>query len=66
MKRFEYKVFMTDAKGVWGGKVDVEEYERMLNALGNEGWEMIESTASNQSYGSTRYILTVFKRETSL
>ena len=63
MKRFEYKTLVTDAKGALGGKVDIEDFDSTLNEMGAEGWELVQSIASAQSYGSTRYILSTFKRE---
>lgn len=66
MKKYEYKTVLTDAKGVWGGKVDMEEYQTSLNELGAQGWQVVGTVASNQSYGNTRYLLTTFMREISL
>ena len=50
MKKYEYKVYTYDTKGVFGGKIDIRELESQLNKFGNEGWEMVSSTSSNQSY----------------
>lgn len=66
MKQFEYKTIVSDAKGFWGGKVDKEEMEQSLNELGAQGWELISTTNSNESYGSTRYVISIFKREKQL
>ncbi|QQK08802.1 DUF4177 domain-containing protein [Miniphocaeibacter halophilus] len=63
MKKFEYKLMKTDAKGILGGKVNVEELEYELNQLGQQGWELMENIGMNQDYGSTRYLISVFKRE---
>lgn len=63
MKRFEYKTITEDAKGLFGGKVNTEEYDRKINELGMQGWELISVISSNESYGSTRYVLSTFKRE---
>lgn len=63
MTRYEYRTIITDAKGAWGGKVDAQEYDRTLNELGSQGWRLVQTVASNQSYGSTRYILSTFMRE---
>lgn len=63
MKKYEYETKVIDAKGLMGGKIDITEFNESLNRMGREGWELVETTASNQSYGSTRYIICVFKRE---
>lgn len=66
MKKYEYKVFAYDTKGVFGGKIDKRELESQLNKFGNEGWEMVSSTSSNQSYGSSKSLVYIFKREKDL
>lgn len=63
VKQFEYKTIVTKTTGFSGGVVDAEDYDRMLNGMGALGWELVSAVASNQSYGSTRCILTIFKRE---
>jgi hypothetical protein len=66
MDRMEYKTLFTDAKGFLGGKVDQSAFENDLNALGAQGWELVNTIAAAQSYGSTRWIISVFKRKVSL
>ena len=63
MERFEYKVVVYDTKGFWGGSIEDNKLENRLNLLGNDGWEMVSCTASNQSYGSTKSIVCIFKRK---
>ncbi len=63
MDRFEYKTLFTDAKGALGGKVNRYEYQNELNELGSQGWELVSAVAAAQSYGSTRWIISVFKRK---
>ncbi|MBR6706197.1 MAG: DUF4177 domain-containing protein [Clostridia bacterium] len=62
MEKFEYKVVTFDTKGFWGGIVEVQQIEKQLNLLGNDGWEMVSSTSTNQSYGSSKSIVCIFKR----
>ena len=62
MNKYEYKVVVYDTKGVFGGKVDSKQLEAQLNMLGYEGWEMVSCTSSNQSYGSSKSIVFIFKR----
>ena len=63
VKKFEYQTKILDAKGILGGKINVMEFNQTLNDMGREGWELVGTTASNQEFGSTRYIICVFKRE---
>lgn len=63
MERFEYKTLFTDAKGMLGGKVDKYGLQAELNELGAQGWELVSSVPSAQSYGSTRWIISIFKRK---
>jgi hypothetical protein len=63
MDKFEYKVIVYDTKGVFGGDVEAHQIENNLNVLGNDGWELVSSTSTNQSYGSSKSIVFVFKRK---
>ncbi len=63
MEKFEYKVVTYDPSGFFGGNVQVNQIENQLNMLGNDGWEMISCTSSNQSYGSTKSLVCIFKRK---
>ena len=63
MDNFEYKVAVYDTKGFWGGDVDSNRFEKQLNLLGNDGWEMVSCTSTNQSYGSSKSIVCIFKRK---
>jgi len=63
MEQFEYKTLLTDAKGVLGGKVDQVTFQNDLNELGLQGWELVNTVAAAQSYGSTRWIISIFKRK---
>lgn len=63
MDGFEYKTLFTDAKGMLGGKVDQGAFQRELNELGRQGWELVSTVAAAQSYGSTRWIISTFKRK---
>jgi len=63
MEKYEYKTLYTDAKGCLGGKVDHDSFQAQLNSLGSMGWELVSTVASAQSYGSTRWIISIFKRK---
>ncbi|MDD3867773.1 MAG: DUF4177 domain-containing protein [Eubacteriales bacterium] len=64
MEKYEYKTLFTDAKGFLGGQVNQNDFQTELNELGSQGWELVSTVASAQSYGSTRWIISVFKRKT--
>jgi len=63
MEKYEYKTLFTDAKGCLGGKVDRYSLQDQLNTLGQMGWELVSTVASAQSYGSTRWLISIFKRK---
>ncbi len=63
MEKFEYKTLFTDAKGALGGKVNQYTFQNELNELGSQGWELVNTVAAAQSYGSTRWIVSIFKRK---
>ena len=63
MDTFEYKTLFTDAKGMLGGKVNQDKFQQQLNQLGSHGWELVNTVPSTQSYGSTRWLISIFKRK---
>ena len=63
MDQFEYKSIFTDAEGVFGGRINQEYMDWQLNELGDQGWELVSTFASNQVGGNTRWIVSVFKRK---
>ncbi|MBQ1447823.1 MAG: DUF4177 domain-containing protein [Erysipelotrichaceae bacterium] len=63
MEQYEYKVITFDTKGFFGGNVDVDLVEEELNELGEEGWELVSCTNTNQSYGSSKSLVCIFKRK---
>ena len=63
MKKYEYKTQVIDAKGLWGGKINVGEFNNSLNEMGRDGWELVGTTASNEAAGRTASFICVFKRE---
>ena len=62
MEKFEYRTMIYDPKGAWGGEVD-RELEERLNALGSQGWELVSSVATAHAFGSTKSIVSIFKRK---
>lgn len=63
MEQFEYKTLFTDAKGILGGKVNEDQLQTDLSELGQQGWELVSTVATAQSYGSTRWLISIFKRK---
>jgi hypothetical protein len=61
MEKFEYKVVTYDPHGFFGGNVKEYQIANRLNQLGNDGWELVGCTSSNQSYGATKSIVCIFK-----
>ena len=60
--KWEYTTIQLAAHGFLGGKIDVKKFERMLNKLGKDGWELVNAFDTNQGYGATRDVIAVFKR----
>lgn len=65
MEQYEYKTVTYDPKGFWGGAVDTNQFQDQLNAFGNDGWELVTSVSTTQSYGSSKSIVCIFKRKKS-
>jgi hypothetical protein len=60
--QWEYLSLKCPAGGFAGGKVDLHDFDRRLNELGAQGWELVTAFDTNQSYGATRDVIAVFKR----
>ena len=63
MEKFEYKVVVYPTEGLFGGSVDNKQFEKQLNQIGNDGWELVSCTNTNQAYGKSKSIVCVFKRK---
>ena len=61
---WEYKTIKLRATGFLGGKFNEAEFDRMLNELGGQGWELTSAFDTNESYGQTRDVVAIFKRPT--
>ena len=62
MARWEYKTVKLATAGFSGGKLDTDVFEKLLNGLGRDGWELVSAFDTNQSGGVTRDVVAVFKR----
>jgi hypothetical protein len=60
--RWEYKTLHLSTTGWLGGKLDHPTFEKMLNDLGLDAWELVSVFDTNQSSGQTREVIAVFKR----
>lgn len=45
-----------------GGIVDEQKLDQEMNALGEEGWELVAAFDTQQGAGQTRDVLVIFKR----
>lgn len=64
-RRFEYQTIFLEPGGFLGGKLNKEEFDAALARLGAEGWELVSCFDTNQGYGTTRFVVAVFKRDAS-
>lgn len=62
MEKWEYHTVKFHTGGFFGGKLDEVEFQKMLNNMGEEGWELISCFDTNLSQGASREVITVFKR----
>jgi len=62
MQKWKHKMVKIPTKGVFGGKVDDERINALLDRMSNEGWEMVSVVDTSQSYGASKYLLLFFKK----
>ena len=60
--QWEYKTVALTAGGFLGGLLDRQKFEELLNALGRDGWELVNAFDTNSYQGATRDVVAVFKR----
>ena len=60
--KWEYRTVKLHAKQGWGGEFDAQAFDRLLNELGDQGWELVSITDTNLGGGGTRYLVAVLKR----
>lgn len=63
MKKFEYCVLNVGGKGFWNPSLNYEQLTEKLNALGQQGWEVVTNTPSNIYEGYRKTFLIILKRE---
>lgn len=64
-RRFEYQTIFFEPGGFAGGKLNKEEFDAALARMGDQGWELVSCFDTNQGSGATRFVVAVFKRESS-
>lgn len=61
--RFDYQTVMFDTRDWLGsGTLDGQAFTDRLNALGDEGWELVSVFDTNRREGVTDTVVAVFKR----
>lgn len=63
MIQWEYKTIEFETKGFSGGLLDIHTFNVSLNEYGKDGWELVNCFDTNQSYGASRKVIAVFKRQ---
>lgn len=61
--KWEYKTIKLRATGFLGGKFDEAQFDRTINDLGAQGWELTAAFDTNEAYGNTRDVVAIFKRQ---
>ena len=63
MKKFEYRTEQFDLGGFVGPKIERSKFDSLINGIGAEGWELVSCSPIAISYGRSRFLLLVFKKE---
>lgn len=61
--KWEYKTLKLKTEGIFGGKINETKLDNFMNQLGDEGWELVTSFSTSQSFGESRDVVVIFKRE---
>lgn len=62
MTRWQYNTVIFDIGFFSSGKIDGEKFQERLDALGQEGWELVSVFDTNVYEGRTGQVIAVFKR----
>ena len=62
MKTYAYHTIVFGTSGLFGGRVKPDKFDQMLNNMGSQGWELVNTIPSSQYQGYTSKIVCVFKR----
>ena len=63
MKRYEYQTKVIETKGWFTSKLDIDQFDEILNEMGSQGWMLTEKSPLNQDFGATSSIICTFVRE---
>jgi hypothetical protein len=61
--KWEYKSIRFETHGFRGGILETAEFDRVLNEMGQQGWELVIVFDTNDASGSTRFVIATFKRQ---
>lgn len=61
-QQWEYKTVKVETHGFRGGILETDEFDELLNRMGQEGWELVSTFGTNRSDGVSREAIAVFKR----
>ena len=59
---WEYKTIKLAATGFWGGNVDADKLNQMMNEFGQQGWELTTAVDVSEIRGNTKDVIVIFKR----
>ena len=62
MTKWEYKSISVESGGWMGGILKTEDFDQLLNQMGQQGWELVVVFDTNFNQGATRYVIATFKR----
>jgi hypothetical protein len=62
MKKYEYKEFTVDTKGIVYAKIG-DAFINQLNELGKDGWKLVQALPMAQSYGRTSSVTFILRKE---
>ncbi|HEX6370617.1 MAG TPA: DUF4177 domain-containing protein [Longimicrobium sp.] len=65
MTKWEYQTLKLKPGGWLGGKVDTDALRAQLNALGQEGWELVSAFDTAAGQGASREVVVILKRPVS-
>ena len=61
--KWEYKTLDLNIAGFWGRRLDALAFdEKLMNHLGEEGWELVSAVSITKTLGATWEIVAIFKR----
>jgi hypothetical protein len=62
MPKWEYRTLTIESRGAGDDSFDVDTMDSVLNALGQDGWELVVALDTHKQAGGLREVAMVFKR----